>query len=171
MKFQDIVKIVETLVNLFINMSQKGSNPTSSSSAGSVTYTISNLSQSPKILVKRSEKTTDGVFGVMTLSWDASWSAETCENRDLIVQAGTYPVLFRISPEFGFKVPWIQVPGRTFIECHPANLPTQLKGCVAVGTVKDGDAIDNSGLKFKQLMDSIATIDATNLTIEYIDMD
>lgn len=45
------------------------------------------------------------------------------------------------------------VPGRTDIEFHVANWPSQLLGCIAVGTVHSQDYVGNSKLAFDGLME------------------
>ncbi len=56
------------------------------------------------------------------------------------------------SPHFGFVTPHLTVPGRTYIEIHPANYPAQLEGCLAVGSSIDNDTLDNSRAAFDRLM-------------------
>lgn len=58
----------------------------------------------------------------------------------------------RDSAHFGMIVPGIDVPNRTDIEIHPANYPSQLLGCIAVGESIDGDALGNSKSAFGHLM-------------------
>lgn len=118
-----------------------------------------------RILVQRQSESDDGIFGRMTVE---SFSEISLENKDLCIDAGIYKVLFRDSPEFNRKVPWIQVPGRTWVEIHPANKPCQLKGCITCGKVKDGDAVDSSTEEFDALMEIIEN--ETDLEIEVRDI-
>ena len=117
-----------------------------------------------RILVQRQSESDDGIFGNMSVP---GFSEVSLENKELCIDAGIYKVLFRDSPEFGRKVPWIQVDGRTFIEIHPANKPCQLKGCITCGS-KDGDAVDNSTEEFDALMEIIQN--ETDLEIEVRDI-
>lgn len=77
----------------------------------------------------------------------------TMERTAVIVPKGTYNAHLEMSPHFGFQTPHIDVPHRTYIEIHPANYPSQLEGCIALGTAKDGDALDNSKRAFDSMMD------------------
>lgn len=50
------------------------------------------------------------------------------------IPAGLYPCSLRFSPHHGFAVFGINnVPHRSDVEIHAANLPTQLLGCCALG--------------------------------------
>lgn len=70
----------------------------------------------------------------------------------MIIPEGVYIAQLELSPHFGFATPHLQVPGRTYIEIHPANYPTQLEGCIAVGEQIDGDALDNSDSAFSSFV-------------------
>lgn len=83
----------------------------------------------------------------------------TLERADTLIKAGTYAVILDLSPHLGYICPHLRVPDRDLaaggdagIRIHIANYQSQLEGCVAVGTVQDGDAIDNSKLAFDNLM-------------------
>lgn len=103
-----------------------------------------------KIIINRESKTTDGIFGHLSLDWN-SFTCVTCENLELEIAAGTYPLTFAYSPHFNRTMPLINVPGRTWTWIHWANFPVQLKGCVAVGEKIDGDAIDTSQVEWDDL--------------------
>lgn len=77
------------------------------------------------------------------------------ERTAVAIPAGTYRGAKRYSPHFGMTVLGIDVPNRTDIECHPANLPSQLLGCIAVGGSIDGDALDNSRAAFDEMMEVV----------------
>jgi hypothetical protein len=124
-----------------------------------------------QITVTRTSKTSDGIFGTMTIDSDP-FTCVTCENLADEIPAGTYTIEFTISPEFsphinGQPMPLIDVPGRTAIRIHWANLPSQLLGCIAVGQKVDGDAIDTSKVEFLQLYAIIK--DQTDLTIQVVE--
>lgn len=70
----------------------------------------------------------------------------------MAIPLGVYKGRKRDSAHFHMRVVGIDVPNRTDIECHPANLPQQLKGCVAVGSELDNDALDNSRVAFDKMM-------------------
>lgn len=58
--------------------------------------------------------------------------------------------------KFGFTVIQVcDVPGRTNIEIHPANWPSELEGCIAPGTRSDIDALYDSRTPFFKLKDEI----------------
>lgn len=70
------------------------------------------------------------------------------------VNEGTYPLTERWSGHFGRNVLGLDnVQGRTDIEVHCANVASQLKGCIAVGTVGDQpDFIGNSQMALAKVM-------------------
>jgi hypothetical protein len=107
------------------------------------------------ILVQRKTKTADGIFGVLSLDWNP-FTCVTCENLKDAIPAGLYSVEFTYSPAFNRIMPLIDVPGRTGIRIHWANFPSQLLGCIAVGTNVDGDSIDESLLPFNKLYSIIS---------------
>ncbi len=82
----------------------------------------------------------DGTFGLVVS--DTGFKAVTCENTARKIPAGTYEAALRYSPkhaalDFGYGRGMVyglkDVPGRTDIELHPANLASQLEGCIAPG--------------------------------------
>ncbi len=77
------------------------------------------------------------------------------ERIAVAIPAGTYPAYKRYSPHLGRTVVGIDVPMRTDIEMHNANLPGQLLGCIAVGSAIDGDALDNSIVALEKLLASL----------------
>lgn len=102
------------------------------------------------IRVERRRKTSDGIFGVLSIDGSA-FGCFTVENLEHQIPAGYYPVEFTYSPEFNQILPLIDVPMRTAIRIHPANFPKQLLGCIAVGDKEEPDAVDNSRVTFNQL--------------------
>jgi hypothetical protein len=78
----------------------------------------------------------------------AVWTLENYADR---IPAGTYKVLLYESPHFGREVPLIDVPGREYIEIHPANYAEQLKGCIAVGRELEDDILYHSLDAFNEL--------------------
>jgi hypothetical protein len=62
------------------------------------------------------------------------------------------------------------VPGRTYIHIHPANLVAQLEGCVALGESFDrfgqvGGDVANSRAAFDAFMAAMQGIDETTITV------
>ena len=95
------------------------------------------------IIVQRQSKTSDGLFGKLSLDWNY-FTCVTLENLAKELEAGTWPLTYAYSPHFNRQMPLINVPGRTWTWFHWANFPIQLEGCVALGRTVDGDAIDES---------------------------
>jgi len=76
------------------------------------------------------------------------------ENRELAIPAGEYPVTWYDSPTHG-PCPQIVVPGRTYIEMHVANHPSELKGCQAPGMTFGNDYVTASGDACKKIFPTI----------------
>jgi hypothetical protein len=114
--------------------------------------------------VKRnpSMATVDAMLGDM--DYNGKWIGFTMERTAVAIPEGTYRGYKRDSAHFGMKVVGIDVPLRTNIECHPANLPSQLLGCIAVGESIDGDALDNSRVAFDAMM--LAVPDSFTVSVE-----
>lgn len=74
------------------------------------------------------------------------------------IAAGTFEVTRAYSPHLKYVTPHVlNVPGRTEIEWHIANFPKQILGCLAVGTVRKVDEVDNSRTAFEKLMTLLNT--------------
>lgn len=108
--------------------------------------------------VRRLNKTTDGIFGVFTCDY-CTFKSVTVENLLKAIAPGRYRVSFDNSPRLGYITPHLAVldrdraaGGDAGIRIHKANEPTQLEGCIAPGTVVDGDAVDWSEKAFNELM-------------------
>ena len=111
-----------------------------------------------KIIVQRQRKTVDGILGLMTLD-DNPFGCFTIENLAHEIPAGFYDVKIDHSPHIGIDCPHIKVPSRdeaaggdAGIRIHPANYPTQLLGCIAVGDRQENDSVDDSQATFAKLM-------------------
>lgn len=109
---------------------------------GNVAPSILTLAPVTTLAVTRTKKTNDALFGKVTIGND--FVCYSMENAALAIPTGTYAGRKRDSPHLGRIVLGIDVPGRTDIEGHNANLPCQLKGCIAFGSSIDNDALDNS---------------------------
>lgn len=91
-----------------------------------------------RLTLKRLEATEGGTRGVLMM--DGIVIACTVElpwlNNQVNVSCipcGVYPVVVHESPSRGW-VFWIKdVPGRTNVQIHVANVPSELRGCVGVG--------------------------------------
>lgn len=102
------------------------------------------------LLVSRFKTTKDAYFGKVTL--DGDFVCYSMERIAVAIPEGTYAAEKALSPHFNRLTPHLTVPNRTYIEIHPANWPSQLEGCIAVGTSIDGDALDQSVVAFDALM-------------------
>lgn len=94
----------------------------------------------------------DGVFVCNTLERVAD--GKNVPNQSAINE-GTYPMSERYSPHFGRNVIGLSdVPGRSDIEIHVANKPSQLLGCIALGMSvgPDPDFIGNSVVALGKVM-------------------
>lgn len=111
------------------------------------------------------------------LEIDGIFQCYTLENAQFAIPAGTFPVIIDQSARFNEKlplwylkvnrqVPHIWVPDRAGIECHPANWPSELDGCIAPGlnhyedrpdinTKVLGGMIEGSDLAFFALMQKL----------------
>ena len=110
-----------------------------------------------KIILTRTRKTHDGIFG--TLFLDANlFKCYTVENLAKAINSGVYDVKFDYSPRFNRTMPHILVPDRDLsaggdagIRIHWGNLPTNYEGCIGVGNGVEGDSIDNTVATFNEL--------------------
>lgn len=98
---------------------------------------------------------TQGVFVAAGKAFAVSLERPWLDNKPEIscIPAGTYLCKRRWSDHFQREVFEISdVPGRTNILIHPANLVTQLEGCVAIAEKYMGDQVQESGEAFEKLM-------------------
>jgi uncharacterized protein DUF5675 len=135
-----------------LNLAQKQSkNGESSVAPIASTPLISNsIPSGCAVTVVRQKMTNDALFG--TLSVDGKQIGYSMERIAVAISLGQYNAIMELSPHFGFPTPHLSVPNRTYIEIHPANTPSELLGCIAVGQTIDGDALDNSRVVFDALV-------------------
>lgn len=85
------------------------------------------------------------------------------------IPVGAYRCQRYESPRHGSTFEITGVPGRTNIELHVGNTPTDLLGCVAVaqsfGTVNGQPGVTNSRAGFADFLARTATMDAFTLTV------
>jgi hypothetical protein len=133
------------------------------------------LRHGPDAVLTRQRQTADGTYGVLTvggeqiaytleLPWRDNHPETSC------VPAGTYPVTLEFSPHFG-RVLWELrgVPGRSECKFHPANVPSELRGCIALGDAfADFDGVEGvvaSRHATGRLMDTYDGYETFTLTI------
>src|SRR5580765_3105812 len=81
-------------------------------------------------------------------------------NGTVCIGAGTFPLKIRWSPTHKMHLPHVEdVPGRTYIELHKGNFPTDVKGCTAIGMDYgipfQPDYIRCSEVAFTELMNTL----------------
>lgn len=115
-----------------------------------------------KIIVTRTEKTTDGIKGNLVCG---ELTEVTIENLEHSFPAGLYDLTLDHSPRLGIVTPHIRVPerdqaagGDAGLRIHPANYPEQLLGCIAVGDKAEPDAVDHSKNAFARLMAVLSAV-------------
>ncbi len=100
--------------------------------------------------VLRRPESNGAFFGRVCL--DGEFICYSLERAAVAIPVGSYQAILDYSPKFQRLTPHLDVPGRTYIEIHPANWASQLEGCIAVGESIDGDALDDSKAAFETLM-------------------
>ena len=117
------------------------------------------------ITVNRTDKTSDGLFGYLEIDTNP-FRCVTMEISALCIPVGAYPIQWMWSDHFQQIMPQIMVPGRTAIELHWSNRPSQLEGCIALGTSKElgGDCIDESKIAWVGFIKAI--LNQPNLTLK-----
>ena len=97
----------------------------------------------------KSKSDKNGTYGLIE---SGRFKSATMENTGKLIPAGKYRCTLGLSPRFyeahadygfgrGIVYGVLHVPGRTHILIHPANWPSQLEGCIALGSAmygKDG---------------------------------
>ncbi len=86
---------------------------------------------------------------------------------------GVYNAQFKIRPNGTRAIELLRVPNRTDILIHPANVPGELKGCIAPGKTCGNDSTANSRDAMKEILDLVdfarkvdkATDDVTDIVI------
>lgn len=124
--------------------------PASVADSSSISKTIQENPCLLRIKRDRTRETMDGLFGDM--DYNGTFVGHSMERKAVAIPLGLYEAHLEESPHFGFQTPHIDVPGRTYIECHPANRICQLEGCVAIGTTIDNGELDNSRAAFDGMM-------------------
>lgn len=107
------------------------------------------------VKVKR-EKTVNGAIP-STVWTDGVFFGYGLENAAAAIPAGRYTVGGKYSEKFRSNKLFLNVPGRSGILFHGANTVDDLKGCIGVGSRRDGGTIagDLSG-KLYEIVDGAA---------------
>lgn len=120
------------------------------SPAAAGTDAVSTSTSNHVLRITRKTATNDAMFG--EIRWDDTLICVSMERTAVAIPVGTFPGCKRYSPHLSMNVIGIDVPNRTDIECHPANYPSQLLGCIAAGSTVNSGALDNSREAFFRLM-------------------
>ena len=125
------------------------------------------------LLITRTRKTADGILGALVI--EGLLTEVTVENLEYAIPAGIYDLDIDKSPKLGIFTPHLRVPSRDTeaggdagIRVHPANYPHELRGCIAVGTEAEANAVDHSRTAFARLMTVLMATDEP-LTIEVLE--
>lgn len=114
----------------------------------------------PVVLIQRTGEEDAGMWGKLTckeaglalLSLERPW-LDNAQGTSCI-PAGTYNVRATQSARFGRLMYLVEaVPNRAGIRIHPANMPSELQGCIALGT-----SIGRTAAKGKMLLNSRAAV-------------
>lgn len=98
--------------------------------------------------------------------WTIERPIATSDGSPIAIPTGIYKVQMLFSPHFNKVVPHlVDVPGRTEIEIHPANYPTDVKGCIGVGFTRESNAIGNSQAAFHSLMSKLDNQSDVTITV------
>jgi hypothetical protein len=106
---------------------------------------------------KSDEKCVEGDFIEddvrVAYSLERPWMGGLNIHGQSCILPGTYEVSVDWSPHFNRDMPiLLNVPSRDEIRIHPANWPSQLEGCIAVGMKEDVDAIESSAVVFEPFL-------------------
>lgn len=105
------------------------------------------------LTVTRGREMNNGVFGRLTTE---GFECFTLENQELSIPAGSYQVSSYQSPRFGQRVPiLLDVPGRSEIEIHKGNYPSDSRGCIIVAAHCTGGTVEWSEKAFTPLCELI----------------
>lgn len=123
-----------------------------------------------RVTIQRTKRTASGAI-IGTLSVDGVRKCYSMERADKAIPVGIYELELTFSPHFGKTMPLLNgVVGRTDIRIHPANVPSQLEGCIAVDLSCDEFACSDSVLAFDPLLasfkETIARGEAVTVSVQ-----
>lgn len=81
------------------------------------------------------------------------------------IPAGTYQAHTRTDGHLGWRIELEGVPGRTNIQIHRGNYPSDTTGCILVGTSRDTNRVWNSSEAMKLLKEKVGSADVITVTI------
>ena len=127
------------------------------------------------IEIVRLEESAEGTFGILKINKEVFSFTLELPDRENEASRSSIPaqqyIVKRIqSPKHGDTFRVFGVPGRTYINFHPATFVTELEGCIALGEtikkLKDGRrATVNSGDTFRHFMKEMGDDTEFHLTI------
>jgi hypothetical protein len=142
-----------------------------------------------KLTLRRNPPTEDGVFGKLYVPRHGELKTMEDDERAnakgvSCIPAGTYKIRRYHSPKHGYDVfLLVDVPGRDFVEIHPANTEEDVEGCIGLGLrygvleVEDEDtpghpkvtkrAVLDSQAAFRRFMYWMRGINEAELTVEW----
>lgn len=95
------------------------------------------------IVVQRTPESGGAVIGTVWINGVQTFYS--IENAGCLIPAGLYPLSLYYSIRNKRIVPLLAgVPGRSYIEIHPANRPSELSGCLGMGLGRGMNWIDHS---------------------------
>jgi len=120
-------------------------------------------------LQRLNDKDTKATTGDLWAPEENHWF--TLEPSPPVIPSGVYEVRITPSPKFGRLLPLlIDVPGHDGIRIHPGNTARDTEGCILLGNILDGEAVEESDKAFEQffswLQNALAT-DSVYLKIEW----
>lgn len=103
------------------------------------------------IVVQRTPEAGGAVIGTVWIQGVQTFYS--LENASCLIPAGVYRLSLYYSVRNKRIVPLLHdVPGRSYIEIHPANVPRELAGCLAMGVGRGMNAIDHSVVAIETLV-------------------
>lgn len=131
------------------------------------------------MVVRRYEYDFNATLGVLTFGDFECYTLELpwYNNAEDIscIPAGVYPASIRKSThnnsKLGHRVIWLDdVPGRSCVQIHIANRPTELRGCIAVGERIDAKqpAVLSSLKAMRALLNAVDAVGDKSFNVEII---
>ena len=155
--------VLGQITSLLSNMMRKGNigllndAPDVNTPDGQITQSSIQTTSITLVKISRKNQIQNGIFGELSVNGESL--GVTVENLERAIPEGMYEASLDLSPRLAYLCPHLKVPDRDLqaggdagIRIHKANYPNQLEGCIAVGTIVDGDAVDDSTEVFDNMM-------------------